>query len=69
MLDSDRISLDAAAAHLRDWGGAGARDEGGALVVRDGGRDLEVRAVEGDVFDWLAAPDATPTLTGRATIW
>jgi SAM-dependent methyltransferase len=58
LLDSDRASLDAATAHLRAWGGADARDEGGAVVVRDGGRDLEVRAVESDVFDWLAGPDA-----------
>jgi len=57
LLDSDRTSLDAAATHLRDWGGAAARDQGGALVVRDGDRDLEARAVEADVFDWLAAPD------------
>ena len=57
LIDSDRINLEAAAAHLRAWGGAAARDEGGALVVRDAGRDLEARAVEADVFDWLAAPD------------
>ena len=57
LLDSDRASLDAAAAHLRAWGGAAARDEGGAVVIRDGGRDLEARFVEADVFDWLAAPD------------
>ena len=57
LLDSDRASLDAAAAHLRDWGGAAARDDGGALVVRDTGRDLAARAVEADVFDWLAVPD------------
>ena len=56
LIDSDRINLEAAAAHLRDWGAASARDEGGAVVVRDGGRDLEARAVEADVFDWLAAP-------------
>jgi SAM-dependent methyltransferase len=57
LIDSDRVSLEAAGAHLRAWGGASARDEGGALVVRDAARELEVRAVEGDVFDWLAAPD------------
>jgi SAM-dependent methyltransferase len=59
LLDSDRTSLDAAAAHLRDWGGAAARDQGGAVVVRDAGRDLEARAVEADVFDWLAAPEGS----------
>jgi SAM-dependent methyltransferase len=57
LIDSDRVSLDAAGAHLRTWGGASARDDGGALVVRDAARDLEVRAVEADVFDWLASPD------------
>lgn len=57
LIDSDRVSLDAAGAHLRAWGGAGARDDAGALVVRDAARDLEVHAVEADVFDWLAAPD------------
>jgi SAM-dependent methyltransferase len=57
LLDSDRTSLEAAAAHLRDWGGDAARDQEGAVVVRDGGRDLEARTVEVDVFDWLAAPD------------
>jgi len=57
LLDSDRASLDAAAAHLRDWGGPAARDDGGAVVVRDAGRDLAARAVEADVFDWLAVPD------------
>ncbi len=57
LIDSDRASLDAAAAHLRAWGGAAARDERGVLAVRDAGRELEVHAVEADVFDWLAAPD------------
>jgi SAM-dependent methyltransferase len=57
LIDSDRASLDAAAAHLRAWGGAAARDERGVLAVRDAGRDLEVHAVEADGFDWLAAPD------------
>jgi SAM-dependent methyltransferase len=56
LLDSDRTSLEAAVAHLRGWGGAAARDQDGAVVVRDGGRDLEARTVEADVFDWLAAP-------------
>ena len=56
LIDSDRTSLDAATAHLRAWGGAAARDAGDALAVGDATRDLEVRGVEGDVFDWLAAP-------------
>jgi SAM-dependent methyltransferase len=55
LIDSDRTSLDAAAAHLRAWGGSSARDEGGVLAVRDAGRDLEAHAVEADVFDWLAS--------------
>jgi SAM-dependent methyltransferase len=58
LIDSDRASLDAAGAHLRAWGGASARDEDGALAVRDARRDLEVRSIEADVFDWLTAPDA-----------
>ena len=57
LIDSDRVSLDAAGAHLRAWGGASAHDEGGALAVRDAARELEVRSVESDVFDWLAGPD------------
>ena len=61
LVDQDRASLAAAAGDLRAWGGAagGGGDGGGdAIVVRDGRRDLEVRLVAANVFDWLAAADA-----------
>jgi SAM-dependent methyltransferase len=68
LLDSDRASLDAAAQHLRVWGGGGvavAAAPGAAratgtetIVVRDPTRDLEIGFIEGDVHAWLAAPAA-----------
>ena len=66
LIDQDRASLAAAAGDLRAWGGAagggvgdGGDGGGDAIVVRDGRRDLEVRLVAGNVFDWLAAADAS----------
>jgi SAM-dependent methyltransferase len=66
LIDEDGVSLAAADAHLRAWGGA-AGDGGatgpGRIVVRDSTRDLEIDLVQADIFDWLAAgiPDPSPS--------
>jgi SAM-dependent methyltransferase len=56
LVDQDRASLAAAADDLRAWGGGGGDGgDAGPIIVRDGGRDLQVRLVAANVFDWLAA--------------